>query len=102
MGELPDRIELNVGEQATYELPGRGIAGYRWDHELEGDEGVAEASWVRGLPPGATPAVGAAAPETLTIEAKRPGTTRLRVFQHRRWEPPEKARNEQHVTVVVR
>jgi predicted secreted protein len=101
MAGLPDRIELAVGEQLTRELPGLATAGYRWDHEIDGDEGVVDVTWARGLPPGSTPPVGTNAPETLTIAARRPGTVDLKVFQHRSWEPPEKAINERRVTVVV-
>jgi predicted secreted protein len=102
MVALPDHIELVVGEQVTFELPGLGTAGYVWDHEIVGDDGIVDAGWSRGWPAGAPSApVGVSAPETLTIVARRPGTVELRAFQHRRWEPPDKVSVEHRVTVDV-
>lgn len=101
MADVPSRIQLAVGEQRDFELPGLGTAGYTWDHEASGDDAV-DARWTRGWPPGTPPkAVGVSAPETLTIHARRPGVTEVRMYQHRRWEPPAKARAEHRVVVVV-
>ena len=99
----PDRVEVRVGEQVTYELPGLGTAGYVWDDELEGDDGIVSVTWTRGWPPGEEPQqqAGASAPETVAISGVRPGTVVVRLFQHRRWEPPDQVNAEHRVTVVV-
>jgi len=99
----PARIDLAVGEERSVELPGLGTAGYDWDHQVAGDDGVVDVTWTRGFPPGAPmPRAGVSAPEVATVRGLRPGTARLRLYQHRRWEPPEKARAEHRIEVVVR
>lgn len=101
-GGPPDRIELAVGEERSIELPGLGTAGYVWEHEVTGDEGVADVTWIRGFPPGTPmPRAGVSAPEVATVRGLRPGTVVLRLYQHRRWEPPDRARAEHRVEVVV-
>lgn len=102
MADPPDRVELGVGEQITLQLPGLGTAGYVWDDELAGDDGVVSVSWTRGLPDG-TPRTppGVSAPELLTIVGEKPGSAVVRLFQHRPWEPPDRVQGERSVTVVV-
>jgi hypothetical protein len=98
----PARVELAVGEERAIELPGLGTAGYVWDHEVTGDEGVADVTWTRGFPPGTPmPRAGVSAPEVATVRGRSPGTVTLRLYQHRRWEPPEQARAEHRIEVVV-
>jgi len=103
MADPPDRAELRVGEQVSYELPGLGTAGYVWDEEVEGDDGVVSVSWKRGWPPGEEPlrSAGASAPEVVAIAGLRRGTVVVRLVQHRRWEPPDQAIAEHRITVAV-
>jgi predicted secreted protein len=101
--DVPDHVELAVGEQYVVELPGLGTAGYVWDDDVTGGGGVVEVRWSRGLPAGTAPQpVGVSAPEAATIRALRPGTAELRLYQHRRWEPPGRARAEHRLSVLVR
>ena len=102
MDSVPTHLELTVGED--YELPllGLGTSGYAWGHELRGEAGVADVSWTRGYPEGAPPLrAGLSAPEIATISGRRPGTVELILRQRRPWEPPERAREEHHISVVV-
>jgi predicted secreted protein len=102
VSEVPDRIALAVGEQVTLVLPGLGTAGYAWDHEADGDPGAVDISWERGFPPETPPkAIGVSAPERITIVGKHAGHVAVTIFQHRRWEPRERARSEHQIEVVV-
>lgn len=101
--DVPDHLELAVGEQHVVELPGLGTAGYVWDDDIVGEDGVVEVRWTRGHPSGAAPQpVGLSAPEVATIRALRPGTVEIRLYQHRRWEPPDRVRAERRLSVSVR
>ena len=84
----PGRVELAAGEVREIDLPGLGTAGYLWQHELDGDAAAVEVTWRHGPPPeGAlSTAVGASAPEVVTIRALRPGKVHLRLEQRRPWE----------------
>jgi predicted secreted protein len=103
MTAIPSRLELHVGEQRAIELPGLGTAGYVWDDDVIGDDGVVEVQWTRGFPPG-SPArpVGVSAAEVATIRAVRPGAVEVRLYQHRRWEPADRVRVEHRLSVIVR
>lgn len=101
MAPLPDRVELGVGEQLTLELPGLATAGYVWDDEVAGDDGVVSVGWTRGFPDGAPAPPGVSAPESVTILGAKPGTAVVRLLQHRRWESPDRVQTEHSVTVVV-
>ncbi len=91
-----------MGEQYTIELPGLGTSGFVWDHDVTGDDGVVDLQWTRGFPPGSSPQpAGVSAPEVVTISAKRPGSAQVRLYQHRRWEPPDRARAEHRFVVSV-
>ncbi len=102
MSEIPASLQLTVGEQRSFELPGLGTAGYLWQHEVRGDEHVIDVQWSRGFADGGPRATaGASAPETATVRALHPGTAELALSQRRPWEPASQARNELHVSVVV-
>lgn len=103
MADVPNQLELEVGEQRTIELPGLGTAGYVWEHDVVGDDDVIDVRWSRGFPPDLQPqAVGISAPEAVTISARRAGSVEVRLYQHRRWEPPERVHAEHDLSVVVR
>jgi len=102
MADIPTRLELAVGQQYTVELPGLGTSGYIWEHEIIGGDDVVDVQWTRGFPPGSPPRpVGVSAPEVATIRAVRPGAAEVRLYQHRRWEPPDRVRAQHRLTVVV-
>lgn len=101
--DVPTEIELRPGEKYTIELPGLGTSGYVWDHDLAGDDGVVDVQWTRGYPADSpSRPVGVSAPEVVTIRAQHPGMARVRLYQHRRWEPPELMRAEHPLAVLVR
>ena len=103
MGDLPDHVELAVGERLTFELPGLGTAGYAWEHEIAGEDGVVDASWNSERPAGSQPvAVGENVPESITMLGLRPGAVTVRLLQRRPWEPPDQVIAEHTVAVVVR
>jgi predicted secreted protein len=100
--DVPTNIELRVGEKYTIELPGLGTSGYVWDHDLAGDDGVVDVQWTRGYPADSpSRPVGVSAPEVVTIRAERAGMVQVRLYQHRRWEPPERMRAEHRLSVLV-
>jgi predicted secreted protein len=102
MNEIPVHLELAVGERRVVELPGLGTAGYVWDHEITGESDVVDVQWTRGDPPGSAPRpVGMSAPEVATIRAVRPGAVVVRLYQHRRWEPPGRVLAQHRLSVLV-
>ncbi len=102
MTHVPSELELSIDDERTVELPGLGTAGYVWDHEIVGDDDVIDVEWTRGVPPGSpVRPVGSSAPEAVRVRALRPGQVTLRLYHHRRWEPPDLARAEYRVSIVV-
>ena len=103
MAGVPADLELTEGEERRLELPGPGTAGYVWQHDLRGEEGVVDIRWARGYPAGTPRApAGASAPETATIRALRAGAVEVVLYQRRPWEPPERALTAHHLSVLVR
>lgn len=101
--QVPPHIELSVGEEYVVELPGLGTSGYVWDYDLAGDDAVVDVQVARGYPADSPQRpVGVSAPEVVTIRAKRAGEAEVRLYQHRRWEPPEQVRAEHRISVLVR
>jgi hypothetical protein len=99
-------LELSVGDVEQLELVGRGSAGYSWQTELEGPEGVLE---VRHASSGPLPAAAAGGPppssgslpEVLELEALRPGRVLVRLALRRSWEDGVPPLDEETVTVTV-
>jgi predicted secreted protein len=102
MEKLPDHLDLAVGQSYSLTLPSAGTSGYIWQETVAGPPGVVGVSWARGFPPGTTPpAVGVAAPETLTIHARQPGEVTLLLEQARPWERGRAPNREERITVRV-
>jgi predicted secreted protein len=102
MNEIPTELRLTVGESVQITLPGLATAGYRWNAEVTGDEEALTLSWQRGLVPGSAPRQpGVSAPETLSIQGRRPGTARVRLVQARPWELSGAPRAVHEVLVTV-
>ena len=101
--ELPDRIELQVGERKVVRLPGLGTAGYSWTHSLNGsDQTVAITSSTAPPPgPGPSPGVGPSSDALFTIEALKSGQVSLHLTQRRSWEKNTSPLKEHTVTIVV-
>ncbi|MFI5004078.1 MAG: protease inhibitor I42 family protein [Solirubrobacterales bacterium] len=99
----PRRVDLAAGEVREIDLPGLGTAGYVWQHELDGDSAAIEVTWRRGpLPKDAlSTAVGASAPEVVTIRALQPGKVHLRLKQRRPWEADARPLHSHDVEVHV-
>jgi predicted secreted protein len=102
MEDLPDHLDLRVGQSRSLVLPSLGTSGYVWQEEVVGQPGVADVSLARGFPPGTQPpAVGVSAPETLTIRALEPGEATLLLRQARPWEHDQPPIREAQITVSV-
>jgi len=103
MADVPTHVELRTGELFAVQLPGLGTSGYVWDDDIIGEDGVIDVQWTRGYPDGSPPqSAGVSAPEVASIRAQRAGTVEVRLYQHRRWEPPERVRAEHRISVLVR
>lgn len=95
--DLPDKLELRVGEEQTLKLPSLASAGYLWEYELAEpglvtiEKGFGEAGG--GFEP---------ARERLTLRGRKAGTTRLRLRQRRSWEREPAAERVVTVTVLAR
>ncbi len=102
MEELPDHLDLAVGQSRSVTLPSLGTSGYVWQEQIVGQPGVVSISWQRGFPPGIEPpAVGVSAPETLTIHALEPGQVTLILEQARPWERDRAPQRQERITVRV-
>jgi predicted secreted protein len=102
MEEVPEHLDLTVGQSQSFVLPSLGTSGYVWNENVAGAPDVVDVSWQRGFPPGAQlPAVGASAPETLTIRAVGPGEVTVHLHQARPWERDSAPKREGQVTVRV-
>jgi hypothetical protein len=101
--DVPSRLELAVDESWSFEFPGLVTAGYRWGHEIVGDQDLIEVQWTQGHPAGAArrPA-GSSTPEVVTVTGRGPGTVTLRIFQRRSWDPPDQVRVQHRLSVLVR
>jgi predicted secreted protein len=102
-GEVPSELRLTVGARTEITLAGLGTAGYRWTHEVQGDDGVVELSWQRGVSPGeAVPRpVGASSPERLTVTGTAPGQVVLHLIHSRPWESGKPPRAQHTIGVQV-
>jgi predicted secreted protein len=86
LGDLPDRLTLQRGEDKIVRLPSAAGAGYRWEATVD-DESVvgAHVAFDSAL----TTAGGGAAfspDELLTLRGRAIGATRVRCVQRRGWE----------------
>jgi hypothetical protein len=100
--DIPDHLALATGESWRLEFPGLATAGYRWGHAIVGDQDVIEVRWTQGDPAGPAPRpAGSSTPEVVTVTGRRPGTVTLRIFQRRSWEPPDQARVQHQLSVLV-
>jgi predicted secreted protein len=100
--DLPDHLRLRIGESRIIELRGLPSAGYSWQHEIVGDDGVVGVEWSRAARSGpSVPRAGSGTVETMTVTGQEPGTVQLRVRWRRKWDPPEVAKAEHLVTVIV-
>jgi hypothetical protein len=100
--ELPDHLDLRIGESWTVEFRGLPSAGYSWQYEIVGDDGVVGVEWsraARGVTP--MPQGGAGTVETMTVTGAEPGTVQLRVRWRRGWDPPDVAKEEHLLAVTV-
>jgi predicted secreted protein len=101
--DLPDRVDLRVGESRSFEFRGVPSTGYSWQHEIVGDEDVVQVEWSRAArgAPTTVPQGGAGTVETMTVTGVQPGAARLRVRWRRRWDPPDVAKEEHLVMMTV-
>ncbi len=99
--DIPQELTVRVGESKSLVLPGLGTAGYRWDSTVGGD--AVSTDWVRGVPPGAArgAAVGASAPEKVTLTGVHPGTAVVELTQARGWESADNALQRHRIVVTV-
>lgn len=95
--EIPDQIELRVGETYTLEFPGLGAAGYLWTYEILENGNLldilTEARSAQSVNEEDSPSVGSSANEFFTLKALEVGHSRVRFVQRRPWEqnqPPLK------------
>ena len=100
-------LELTVGETHRLELRGHGSAGYSWQIELTGPEGVLEIRRVpsgpaRAAEPGGPPPPSGSLPAVLELRAVGEGRVRVRLALRRPWEEgvPPVEEDELDVTVT--
>jgi len=100
-------VSLTVGETRELTLTGHGTAGYSWEAELEGPEGVVELRRrpppsVRSAEPGGPPPPSGSLPELLAIEARTPGRVVVRLELRRSWERESEPLERDELEIVVR
>jgi predicted secreted protein len=102
MPDLPDHLDLRIGESRTIEFRGLPSAGYSWQHEVLGDHKVVHVEWTRAARSVPTvPQGGGVTVEIMTVTADEPGTVQLRVRWRRRWDPPDVSKEEHLMAVTV-
>jgi len=99
-------LELRVGDVHRLELPGRGSAGYSWQTDVDGPEGVLEIRRGSSGPPpsadpGGPPPSSGSLPEVLELVAAGVGRVRLRLELRRSWEHDRPPLDEQVYDVLV-
>lgn len=102
---MPDELQLKPGEVQSFELKGRGSAGYSWAYEISGDRNcVGVKLEATDQPPrsGSTQGPGTySVDERLTITAISPGDATVRVFLRRSWEKGKPPLEEKTIRVTV-
>jgi predicted secreted protein len=95
-------MEIKRGERAELRLPGLGTAGYRWQFEVHGEPDVVAVTidLAQSHEEGSRNA-GSSVDEIGTITGSHVGTTKVRFFQRRSWEPATEPHNEYVVEVRV-
>jgi predicted secreted protein len=100
-------VSLAVGERHELTLRGLGSAGYSWNVEVEGPEGVVA---IERRPSGPPPSVGEpggpppdsySLPEIYEIEGLAPGRVGIRLTLRRSWETDVPPAEEDELEVVV-
>ncbi len=103
--DLPEALELAVGEEWRGHLPGLGSAGYAWsaDTDVRGIVRVRVAPVAQddeessdGLPPDSF-----SASEEIALVAMRPGEVRIELAQARSWETDQPPHRHHDLTVRV-
>lgn len=95
---VPERVELDVGEQRTLPLPNRAAGGYRWSVDVSGDCVDASISYAESEPrSGSDSMLG----QVLQLAGVRAGEALLTLSERRSWEQGEPADAVQ-VRVLVR
>lgn len=107
--ELPNSLDLVVGEAWTVRLPGLGSAGYEWSVQVSAPDVVSWAMANVDDERGAVEGAGIALPpdssnvaRQLTIEAKSRGTTTVAVILARSWETDTPPLRQHEIAVRVR
>jgi predicted secreted protein len=99
-------VSLAVGERHELTLRGLGSAGYSWDLEVEGPEGVVAIERRPSGPPspaepGGPPPDSYSLPEVYEIEGLAPGRVRIKLELRRSWETDVPPAEEEELEVVV-
>lgn len=103
----PTKIQLKVGETYTLRLPGRGSAGYAWEHHIVGNEQTLSVTQegVREKLPGEVDdrmPSSYSADILLSIRALEPGHATLHLQLRRPWEKDRPPLNMHTLEVTVR
>jgi hypothetical protein len=99
MADLPRALELVVGQTWTAPLEGSG-GGYRWEADVEGDDGVVTATTEYAA--GEVVDDGAWRGDIAAITGLVPGCATVRMVRRRPWEASEGADGGQVIRVTVR
>jgi predicted secreted protein len=99
-------VSLAVGERHELTLRGLGSAGYSWNLEVDGPEGVVA---IERRPSGSPPPLGPGGrtpdtyslPEVYEIEGLAPGRVQIRLTLRRSWETDVPPAEEDELEVVV-
>jgi predicted secreted protein len=99
-------LELRVGDVHELELRGLGSAGYSWQTELTGPEGLLQIERAGSGPPATptpagSPPVGGSLPELFRLVALGEGRVHLRLTLRRSWETGNPPIEEDELDVIV-
>jgi predicted secreted protein len=103
---MPEDLQLKPGEAHTFELKGRGSAGYSWAYEISGDRNCVDVkleSANQAPGNGSTQSPGTySVDEQITVTAISPGDATIRVFLRRSWEKDKQPLEEKTIRLTVR
>jgi len=103
--DIPNSLNLEVGETYSLTLPGLATAGYQWTYEItqSGDSMVAIATVPSeaGNHESAQPAISSSRNETFEIQALKAGHATLQFKQARSWEQNQPPLKEYHIEIVI-
>jgi predicted secreted protein len=99
--DVPQELQLHVGEEQTVRLPGLATAGYRWQAAVEDEQVATVSSRFEAGTETLEAKAASSRDELVTVTGQAVGTTRLSLVQRRSWEGEAKPIAAHTLTITV-